>query len=268
MKRSVRRVLTSSSAVRAAFAFNKRAAPIFMLHRFRGHESAGEGHDPAALRANLTWLRANKCPLVPLTELLDRLAEGAPTARAVAFTVDDGYADFASVAAPIFAEFDCPVTVFVTTGFLDGHDWMWWDKLAVALRALAREGDVGRTTAELKMLPEAERLARIERLIRESDAGLPAAPPPAIRADHVERCPAACAQRRDLRAAHGYPSDAISDRGCAVAVRDFGVVAPRPGRSRGRGRSHFLLPEWRRGGFYGARGDLGRGERNARRGDQ
>ena len=50
-------------------------------------------------------------------------------APAVAFTIDDGYLDHAKVAAPIFAEFDCPVTTFVTTGFLDGQLWLWWDRI-------------------------------------------------------------------------------------------------------------------------------------------
>jgi len=37
--------------------------------------------------------------------------------------------DQAEIAAPVFAEFDCPVTTFVTTGFLDGQLWFWWDKI-------------------------------------------------------------------------------------------------------------------------------------------
>jgi peptidoglycan/xylan/chitin deacetylase (PgdA/CDA1 family) len=47
----------------------------------------------------------------------------------VAFTIDDGYVDQAEIAGRVFAEFDCPVTTFVTTGFLDGHLWFWWDKI-------------------------------------------------------------------------------------------------------------------------------------------
>ena len=113
MKRIVRLVLTHPSLVRAAFSLRQRIAPVFTLHRFRDLEVGNAGHDPQLLRNNLSWLRANNCSLLSLTELLDRLAEGAPLKRGVAFTVDDGYADFARVAAPIFAEVDgCPVTVF------------------------------------------------------------------------------------------------------------------------------------------------------------
>ncbi len=56
-----------------------------------------------------------------------------PRPKTVAFTLDDGYADFARVGCGVFAEFDCPVTVFVVTGFLDGHNWMWWDKIELAI---------------------------------------------------------------------------------------------------------------------------------------
>src|ERR1700722_6235165 len=116
MKRIARLVLTPPSFVRAAFSLRQRIAPIFTLHRFRDVEIGNPGHDPQLLRDNLSWLRANNCSLLSLTELLDRLAEGAPLKRVVAFTVDDGYAEFARIAAPIFAEFDCPVTVFLTPG--------------------------------------------------------------------------------------------------------------------------------------------------------
>ena len=49
--------------------------------------------------------------------------------RAIAFTVDDGYQDVAQVAAEIFLEYDCPLSIFLTTGFIDGHLWHWWDQI-------------------------------------------------------------------------------------------------------------------------------------------
>ena len=55
--------------------------------------------------------------------------DGPPLNRAVAFTIDDGYVEQATVAAPVFAEFDCPVTTFVTSGFLDRALWFWWDQI-------------------------------------------------------------------------------------------------------------------------------------------
>jgi peptidoglycan/xylan/chitin deacetylase (PgdA/CDA1 family) len=177
MKRIARLVLTQPCLVRVAFSVTQRIAPIFMLHRFRDEEVGNSGHDPQLLRDNLSWLRSNNCWLLSLTDLLDRLAAGAPLKRAIAFTVDDGYADFARIAAPIFAEFDCPVTVFLTTGFVDGHQWMWWDRVAVALAALRREAEVDAMINSLKLIPESDKLERIDKLVQASGLELPATPP-------------------------------------------------------------------------------------------
>lgn len=178
MKIAARRALTHPVLVRTAFSLSQRVAPIFMCHRFRDEELGNGGHDLQALRANLAWLRSNACSLLPLTELLDRLAEGAPLNRAVAFTVDDGYVDFARVAAPIFAEFDCPVTVFLTTGFLDAQQWMWWDQLHLALKALGREAEWPGLVHALNRVPEREKHERIDSLLQDGGQTLPPNPPP------------------------------------------------------------------------------------------
>jgi peptidoglycan/xylan/chitin deacetylase (PgdA/CDA1 family) len=39
--------------------------------------------------------------------------------------MDDGFADQASIAAPLFEEFACPLTLFVITGMLDQKLWPW-----------------------------------------------------------------------------------------------------------------------------------------------
>jgi peptidoglycan/xylan/chitin deacetylase (PgdA/CDA1 family) len=107
---------------------------VFMLHRFADPELGNAGHDPAGLRSMLSALRRSGRELLPVEEIVRRAKEddfgrSAP----IAFTVDDGYLDFATVAAPIFAEFECPVTVFLVTGVLDGHEWYWWDRVSFAL---------------------------------------------------------------------------------------------------------------------------------------
>lgn len=104
---------------------------IFMLHRFRNPDSGVPGHEPEELRRMLDYLRGRGCELVRLDELIRRLVTNQPKPRgAIAFTIDDGYLDQATVGGPVFAEFDCPVTTFVTTGFLDRTIWFWWDQIA------------------------------------------------------------------------------------------------------------------------------------------
>ena len=92
-----------------------------------------EGHDPNILARHLEYLRRRSYSLIGLSELLKRLDEGILLDHnALVFTVDDGYADFAQVAAPIFAKYDCPVTVFLVTDFVAGRMWNWFDRVAWA----------------------------------------------------------------------------------------------------------------------------------------
>jgi peptidoglycan/xylan/chitin deacetylase (PgdA/CDA1 family) len=124
-------VLAHERVLRLTARLGRGYGTIFVGHRFADAERGTSGHDPAVLRQHLELLRRHRFNLVPLFDLVARLRDREPLARGtVAFTMDDGYADYARVAAPIFEAYDCPVTVFLTTGFLDGDVWMWWDQIA------------------------------------------------------------------------------------------------------------------------------------------
>ena len=96
---------------------------------FRWRHSGGNWKCSAAIGHQVLGLPA----------LIENLADpGADLSRAVALTVDDGYHDFADLAADVFLAYDCPVTSFVTTGFLDGRVWMWWDQVDYCLAHAGR----------------------------------------------------------------------------------------------------------------------------------
>ncbi len=174
-------------------------ATIFMLHRFRDAERGIAGCDVSHLRRALAYLTGNGYEIVTLLELFERLGGKGPQARgAVAFTIDDGYVEQATVAAPIFSEFDCPVTTFVTTGFLDGKLWFWWDQIEYIFMHAARrsaqvqlgdkvldyrweeEEERSRAqadfTARCKVIPQAEKPAAIAQLSEATEVEVPAAP--------------------------------------------------------------------------------------------
>lgn len=200
LKQLLRRA-ASAPAVSAALApLMAGRATIFMLHRFHDSERGSEGHDRSRLREALAFLRRERYNLIELGELFHRLRTGGPgLRRAVAFTLDDGYADQVEVAGPVFAEFDCPATIFVTTGFLDGALWFWWDQIeylfdrAVPGRFAIQLGDTrlslsceepaGRAWARVqltdacKRVPDAEKHAAIERLAAAAGVDLPTTPP-------------------------------------------------------------------------------------------
>jgi len=102
---------------------------IFMLHRFFCPERGVEGLNPEIIRKTLSKLRRENYDFVSLRKLVRRLTLGQPLGRSVAFTLDDGYFDQAEVAAPIFEEADCPVTIFLASGFVDRQFWFWWDQV-------------------------------------------------------------------------------------------------------------------------------------------
>ena len=105
-----------------------RCASLIFMHRFAVPDLAVNGHDPAMLSEQLEYLRRRRYRLMSLKELMDHLDEGIPLSEnALVFTVDDGYADFATVGAPVFAAYDCPVTVFLVTDFVSGRLWNWFD---------------------------------------------------------------------------------------------------------------------------------------------
>jgi peptidoglycan/xylan/chitin deacetylase (PgdA/CDA1 family) len=53
----------------------------------------------------------------------------------VVVTFDDGYRDNLTNALPIAEAKGVPITVFVTSGILENHNGLWWDRLGTLLRS-------------------------------------------------------------------------------------------------------------------------------------
>ncbi len=106
--------------------------PVFMLHRMALHGAYSSGKlSPGHLRSCLQYLIDNRYSFVSLEQLILALQnEQSLPPKSVVFTMDDGYTDQAQIAAPIFREFDCPLTFFVITGMLDQALWPWDAKIA------------------------------------------------------------------------------------------------------------------------------------------
>jgi peptidoglycan/xylan/chitin deacetylase (PgdA/CDA1 family) len=193
--------LAHETFLRIAASLGGGRGTIFVGHRFADADHGTPGHEPAILRRHLELLRRHRFNIVPLADLVYHLRDGRPLARrTVAFTVDDGYADFAAVAAPIFEAYDCPVTVFLTTGFMDREVWMWWDQIshvvlgterrdvdlelgAVRLRErwtsiAERAGAAERIAEALKRVPEDEKWRAIARLAAALAVSIPEKAPP------------------------------------------------------------------------------------------
>lgn len=129
-KERVRSLATHPWVLKLLEPATRRSATVFMFHRFSVPTLGVNGASPALLRKGLAFMRAHRFNLTCVGDFAEGLRDGRVPDRTVVFTVDDGYAEFAHVAAPIFAEFDCPVTVFLPTRFMDAGSWMWWDQVS------------------------------------------------------------------------------------------------------------------------------------------
>ena len=100
--------------------------PIFTLHRMATDKLPSRGHSPEFLRQSLQLLKDNGHTFISLEDILAATrGEIELPPKPVAFTIDDGFYDQASIAAPIFLEFNCPVTFYLITGLVDMESWPW-----------------------------------------------------------------------------------------------------------------------------------------------
>ena len=125
-------LLASRPVAALANLFFSRGITLFMLHRMTHASLPDSGKATSRhLRRCLRYLVRNKYNFISLERLVLSLRnEEVLPPKPVVFTLDDGYADQADIAVPIFLEFDCPVTLFVITGMLDHALWPWDAKVS------------------------------------------------------------------------------------------------------------------------------------------
>jgi peptidoglycan/xylan/chitin deacetylase (PgdA/CDA1 family) len=90
----------------------------------------------ARLFAQRMELLRSEFNVLPLSEAIERLAQGRLPPRAACVTFDDGYADNHDVALPILRRLGVPATFFIASGYLEGG-CMWNDTVIEAVRQAA-----------------------------------------------------------------------------------------------------------------------------------
>lgn len=89
--------------------------------------------------------------VLPLAHIVNSLKEGIPLPkRAVALTFDDGYESNYQLAYPILRQFSLPATIFLTTGFIDRTERLWFHRLECALLN-SRSHSLSHEKSELKL---------------------------------------------------------------------------------------------------------------------
>ena len=74
---------------------------------------------------NQMQVLSNEYDVLSMDEMSEHLS-GPSSDFKVAVTFDDGYRDNLTVALPILEKFNIPATIYVTTRFPEGNNWMWW----------------------------------------------------------------------------------------------------------------------------------------------
>ncbi len=140
MKDLVKRVLLACPGFEGLCRWlTRRHVRAVLYHRFCRHATEDPRHlDRASLEWQVAYLRAHHTAWTPDQHHDAVVGRHWPGGRCpVVVTVDDGYRDFLDVAFPVFRDAGIPVMFFVTTGFVDGANWFWWDKLAHVFTAAA-----------------------------------------------------------------------------------------------------------------------------------
>lgn len=140
----VGRVLPAMARVRSLW---RADIPILAYHRI--WDVADDNRFPfdvelvSASIADFAWqmdyVRLNFTPITfhTLLQILDGEVEAPP--RPVLITFDDGYDDNYHHAFPILAAHEIPATIFLSTGYIDGEQTFWYDRLAqLMLSAIPR----------------------------------------------------------------------------------------------------------------------------------
>lgn len=210
------RVLKAAALIGSGFASytrTKRATETTILTFHGLCKGAGDPaildwslHLPVDVFQSICSLLSADYHVISLTDLVEARTNHLPLPEnSVVLTFDDGYASNFELAYPILRKYHLPATIFVTTGFLDGEDMLWFQRVDLALGRTqkasvdwningkklhlsfenreARQQALVRLMPELKELPDTDLLSEIGRLeqVLEVPAPCPATMPEPMR---------------------------------------------------------------------------------------
>lgn len=187
----------------AQLALRRDRALILTFHRFSSSAEPLTGRLPVERLDEYMRYLTEHYRVVPLRSLVAQLRRGAVVPYTAAVTVDDGYHDMFSVAAPVMRRYGVPASVFVVSDFLDGRLWLWTDQFRYLfarapraeltvrhrgqMRPIDMRDDADRARhveswrAYAKRLPVTERDELLAELAEACNVAIPAAPPPEYR---------------------------------------------------------------------------------------
>ena len=111
---------------------------------------------------------AKHCNVMTFDDLYNAInKDGKLPKNSTIITFDDGYKDNFTVAYPILKKFDIPATIFLTTGFIDGIEFFWWDKVAYLIKnTKVEEVDIG-SLGKISLRDKEESIRKIQERLKQ-----------------------------------------------------------------------------------------------------
>jgi peptidoglycan/xylan/chitin deacetylase (PgdA/CDA1 family) len=132
-KSFARTLLHKAGALSGVRYWNRSTFRILMYHDFPTVPGLQESLEKQCAHIKRHY------EIVSMTDIAHFLRDGKSLPKnALAVTVDDGNRDFFVNGYPVFNAYKIPVTTFLVSGFLDGHLWLWWDKIRYVIEESKR----------------------------------------------------------------------------------------------------------------------------------
>jgi len=107
-------------------------ANMFVYHRFGDDRYPSTNIAVEVFAKQLELLRTKEYTVLPLGDVVERLAQGTPLPdRCAVLTVDDGYESFLTGAMPLLRRYGYPVSLFVSTDSVGAPGYLSWEQLRV-----------------------------------------------------------------------------------------------------------------------------------------
>ncbi|RME24624.1 MAG: hypothetical protein D6800_08505 [Candidatus Zixiibacteriota bacterium] len=168
--------------------YTRDTATVFMLHNFSPSEQPRpDTLTPAILDNFFSYLQKKQYTVLSLSDFVDALRDHESLYKTVVFTVDDGFRDFYVHAFPVFKQYGYGATVFLTSDFIEGKLFFWWNQIEYAFMTTShreitvdaaeighvswrneddRRRVISLVTERFKRIPNERKLAAIEQLVR------------------------------------------------------------------------------------------------------
>lgn len=131
IKKLLLHIIESLGGFQLLRRIKKNDPVILMYHRILQDEFIN-GLTPQEFEKQIVYI-SKHFNVVSLEDLLRDAKNNSVQPYSLALTFDDGHYDFYTHAWPILKKYNLPVSLYITTGFVDGTTWLWPDLLKYIL---------------------------------------------------------------------------------------------------------------------------------------